>query len=264
MTFDIVGPAWPDQGWTPAPRYLLRRARVLQLVELLPRPSHVIDIGCGPGALLRELMADGVTCEGVETSLPAIGMASEIDAAEGRKLLIHGDADQCDSADLMLAMEVLEHVHDDSTALRHWLQKLKPGGHIIISVPAHQHRWGPSDVWAGHVRRYEKSDIALLCVNSGLELVKLENYGFPAANALDVLTRPYYRKKLAEDAFAENCADLASRTANSGTDRRASRRAAPFLTSRIGRLIFHSALLTQAAFCRFDLGPGYIALARKS
>jgi SAM-dependent methyltransferase len=209
-------------------------------------------------------MANGITCEGVETSLPAIRMASEIDIVAGRRLPIHGDVSECETADLMLAMEVLEHIEDDTTALCHWLQKLRPGGHIIISVPAHQHRWGPSDAWAGHVRRYEKSDIASLCKQAGLELLKLENYGFPTANALDILTRSYYRKKLTKDEALGKSDTVASRTAHSGTDRHASRKAAPFLTSWPGRFFLRGALLTQALFNRHDLGPGYIVLAQKS
>src|SRR3546814_20907381 len=81
-----------------------------------------------------------------------------------------------------MAFEVLEHIEDDHAALRQWLGWLKPGGILLMSVPAHPSQWNAADVWAGHFRRYRKRELLGLVEENGLELEHVECMGFPLAN----------------------------------------------------------------------------------
>ena len=56
----------------------------------------------------------------------------------------------------MLAMDVMEHVPDDFALTSSLLSVLKPGGHLLVTVPADETLWSPHDVHFGHYRRYTR------------------------------------------------------------------------------------------------------------
>ena len=86
-----------------------------------------------------------------------------------------------ESFDAAILGEVLEHVEDDRGALAEVARVLRPGGALAASVPAHPHLFGPSDRWAGHVRRYERSELIEACVSAGFEVARCVAWGFPAS-----------------------------------------------------------------------------------
>lgn len=59
-----------------------------------------------------------------------------------------------ESYDLVTAFDVIEHVADDVTSINEMYRVCKPGGHIVITVPAYQFLWGQHDVINQHYRRY--------------------------------------------------------------------------------------------------------------
>ena len=122
-----------------------------------------MEIGCGVGALLEDFSRMGFVCDAVESSEAAFRFACSL-YADNRSVTIHTQLrDDWDGEfDSVMAFEVLEHIKDDGKALARWRRCLKPGGRLIISVPAHQSKWDASDVWAGHFRRYEKSQLKSL------------------------------------------------------------------------------------------------------
>ena len=70
--------------------------------------------------------------------------------------------------DLVCAFEVLEHIEDDAAAVRQWAARLRPGGWLLLSVPAHQRRYGPADELVGHFRRYDPARLTALLARCGL------------------------------------------------------------------------------------------------
>ena len=79
------------------------------------------------------------------------------------------------SYDLVAVLDVVEHVEDDVAALKAIARVLKPGGKILITVPAHQWMWSAHDVVNHHQRRYSKRALTTLIEQSPL---KLEAIGY--------------------------------------------------------------------------------------
>lgn len=262
----LTGPVVPAAGWYPPIRYLLRRARVL---DALARhaPGEVLEVGCGAGALLSELAGHGYRCVALEASAEARARAAVLAAARGAALDIRAAPadDFAQRFDLVLALDVLEHVEDDAGALAQWRTWLKPGGTLLISVPAHRRSFGAGDVWAGHFRRYERDELRLRVAAAGYAVDRLECYGFPVANLGEIVAAPYYRRRIIRADATQSAAE--ARVANndrSGVDRGAHRRTADFLTRNpAGRALLRAALLAQRPFLATDFGSGYVLRAQR-
>ncbi|HSY17982.1 MAG TPA: class I SAM-dependent methyltransferase [Candidatus Acidoferrales bacterium] len=74
-----------------------------------------------------------------------------------------------DSVDVLTALDVIEHVQDDQAALREFLRVTRPGGLIVITVPALMALWSDWDVTLRHFRRYDRPAL-LKIIPPGLEV----------------------------------------------------------------------------------------------
>lgn len=252
----------PDLGWFPGPTYLLRRARVLDLVQELP-PGRLLEVGCGAGALLDDFSRMGWNCDALEISELAIEIARSIHRGNQR-VTVHSSPSPgwSERFRLVAAFEVLEHVENDLGALQQWTEWVSPGGWLILSVPAHRKRWGPSDVWAGHFRRYDIEDLLELITNAGLELERWECYGFPLANLASVVRSGFHRRRL-EEARRGTPYDRVVSTSRSGIDRTLEARLFPFQARPPGSWLIRLLLRAQKRFLNRPWGGGYLVLARK-
>lgn len=241
-------------SWGPGPRYLLRRFCVLRTARELA-PARVLEIGCGAGDLLARLAAQGCEVVGVDASESARAEAGQRVAACAGRAVVRPDLPD-GLFDLVLAFEVLEHIEDELGALQSWRARIRPGGHLLLSVPAHHRRWGPHDVWAGHVRRYERAELAARLAEAGLDVVSVWSYGFPLANWVE----PLRERVAARRNPGEAQLSTAQRTARSGVERSRLERLAGRLIE--GPLIAPFCWL-QLAFLERDWGNGYLALARR-
>ena len=77
--------------------------------------------------------------------------------------------------------EVLEHIEDDRGALAAVANVLKPGGVLAVSVPANPEHFGPSDRWAGHVRRYTRERLRDAVASAGFTVERCDAWGFPVS-----------------------------------------------------------------------------------
>lgn len=77
--------------------------------------------------------------------------------------------------DLVAALDVLEHIEDDENALRALVQMARPGGSIIVTVPAIKMLWGSHDRRLHHVRRYDRARLRRIVHASGA-VVEHETY----------------------------------------------------------------------------------------
>jgi SAM-dependent methyltransferase len=108
--------------------------------------------------------------------------------------------------DVVCAFEVLEHLEDEGAALAAWLRHVRPGGWLLLSVPAGRQRFGPTDVKAGHYRRYDRGDLAERLSASGLTDARILAYGFPLGYVLEAGRNVYARRNAEDVTFEERTA----------------------------------------------------------
>jgi SAM-dependent methyltransferase len=260
------GVTLPDLGWVPAPSYLLRRDRILRILSKLP-VGPTLEIGCGAGALIDDLVRRGFRCQAVETSPDACRLARTLHG-NGSGAQIHSEplSGWGETFDYVLAFEVLEHIEHDHEALAQWWGWLKAGGYLLISVPAHWRRWSASDVWAGHYRRYEREGLADLLRRGGFQTLAIECYGFPLANFMEPIRAWLHKRTLKRE--GQNRVETSAEqrhvnTQRSGTQRGFEVRFYPFQASVIGTALMRLCFALQSLFIGTDFGPGYLVVARK-
>lgn len=257
-----LGPSAPEHGWVPAPRYLLRRAQILRELRTI-QPCETLEIGPGAGMLLHELDARGFHCQALEMSQAAREVADALarEAHRSIRFVEHAEAGWNGHFGLLMAFEVLEHIEHDLDALRTWRSWLRPGGTLLLSVPCHMSKWNPSDVWAGHFRRYERASLAELASAAGFEVERILCYGFPLANLAEKVRARSYAPEVNEtiDTTAHGKHENSAR---SGIDRRHVMKWYPLLSSPLGKLALSCADLAQRPFLSAELGNGYLLRAR--
>ncbi len=260
----LLGVSAKERGWVPAPRYILRRDRILNFLDDLPR-GHLLEVGCGAGALIVDCCRLGFRSTAVEISPNARKLAEILNRDnEGVRILDEPEPEWTQCFDVVLAFEVLEHIEDDLGALKQWVSWVVPGGRIMLSVPAHPNRWNAADVWAGHVRRYERAGLEQVLSEAGLEIERFECYGFPLANLIEPLRAYVYGRDMRKKPDPGDTADSAwRRTKHSGFDRPLDAGAYFLWSNPITLPFLRLAVWIQRRFLHTDWGNGYLVLARR-
>jgi SAM-dependent methyltransferase len=175
--------------------------------------SDVLEVGCGRGALGVRL-GQRYQYLGLEPDQASWAVASARISAAGRgevRNVAFADLGDC-QFDLICAFEVLEHIEDDAAALKEWAGRLRANGWLLLSVPAHQHRYGPGDELAGHFRRYDPDAMTALLTSCGFTQIQVRQYGFPLGYLLEAGRNLIGRRRLGTAAAMS----VAERTAGSG------------------------------------------------
>ncbi len=133
-------------------------------------PVRVLDVGCGAGRVLQMLSEYGQVY-GTDLSSLALEFCRKR-GFEGvcQADIIEGLPFPNATFDLITALDVVEHLQDDAAGLRNLWQALKPGGLLVVSVPAYQFMFSYWDEMLGHQRRYTQHSL----------LTRLEQAGFVA------------------------------------------------------------------------------------
>ena len=139
---------------------------------------HALEIGCGNAVARAMLERDlGVPVDGCDLSRAGLEMAKP---GRGR-LLFYDILDQEPSMlghyDAVFLLDVVEHISDDTTFLTAALRHLRPGGVMVVNVPASMLLFSQYDRVTGHVRRYTRRSLAQLFRDSGLEPEGLRHWG---------------------------------------------------------------------------------------
>lgn len=147
--------------------YYHSKAKAMTLLLDGSESKKILDIGAGSAFFSRHLLintpAEEAWC--VDTSY-----AADSDEAEGSKpLYLRRSVDQLD-ADLVLLMDVLEHVDDDVGLLASYVAKVPVGATFLISVPAFQFLWSGHDEFLEHKRRYTLQQLEKVVRDAGLSV----------------------------------------------------------------------------------------------
>jgi SAM-dependent methyltransferase len=83
--------------------------------------------------------------------------------------------------DTVVCVNVLEHIQDDRGAVCQMAGLLRPGGHLVLLVPAHPSLYGTLDSLVGHFRRYQRRELVDKVRGSGLAVVRCRFFNSAAA-----------------------------------------------------------------------------------
>ncbi|MGZ4335269.1 MAG: class I SAM-dependent methyltransferase [Gaiellaceae bacterium] len=178
------------------PNAALRWDRV---ARLLPRDAKdVLEIGCGQGGFAVRLARryryvgvdiDAASVDACRARLAAHGVDGEVRVGDLSTL----SADE--RFDIVCAFEVLEHVEDDRLALGEWAERVRPGGTLLVSVPAWAVRYSSWDELGGHFRRYDPDGLAQLLKKAGLAQPVTVVYGWPLGYLLEAVRNSIARRR---------------------------------------------------------------------
>ncbi|HET7817501.1 MAG TPA: class I SAM-dependent methyltransferase [Sphingomicrobium sp.] len=154
-----------EHWWFVARRDILKS--VIERVVRPPRDARILEVGCGTGHNLAMLSSFG-RVEATEMDKSARALAAkrlgrDVEDAALPDLSAWPEA----HFDLVALLDVLEHVPDDTSALEAIRERLKPGGKLLVTVPANKWMWSAHDVAHHHHRRYRKSELARLARDCG-------------------------------------------------------------------------------------------------
>jgi SAM-dependent methyltransferase len=159
-----------DEHWWFAGRRRIVERLIARHLPPVERPA-LLDVGCGTGGNLALLMRFGKVAA-TEYDAQARQAASEKSGLPVGVCELPGRIDAPDAAfDLVLLLDVLEHVEDDVAALAAAKQKLGPGGRLLLTVPALPFLWSGHDEAHHHFRRYTRRSAHRAAQAAGLRVV---------------------------------------------------------------------------------------------
>ncbi|HUB74976.1 MAG TPA: methyltransferase domain-containing protein [Solirubrobacteraceae bacterium] len=167
--------------------------RVLDRLELADggSPIRILDAGCGSGRNMVELARRGAVT-GIELSEVSVELARRRHVGEviAGSMLEMPFAEH--SFDLALTLDVIEHLQDDLAALRELRRVVRPGGALLVTVPAYQWLWSGHDEINHHFRRYSTRSLRRVAEQAGWRQLRTTHFNsllLPVAIALRVLDR---------------------------------------------------------------------------
>jgi len=170
------------------------RRRILDgLIERVvkpPKDARILELGAGTGHNLAMLSRFG-TVEASELDPVARELASERLGREVKEAALPDlSMFPADSYDLVALLDVLEHVPDDKASLASIMTRLKPGGALLLTVPANPWMWSAHDVAHHHHRRYRRAQIEKLARDAGYGIELLSPFNsllFPPIAAVRII-----------------------------------------------------------------------------
>ncbi|MDE2126886.1 MAG: class I SAM-dependent methyltransferase [Armatimonadetes bacterium] len=134
--------------------------------------SILLDVGCGTGAMSFAMQRWGHV-----VSLDFTHLALQFAARRGLSGMLQADALaiplKSESVDVVVALDVLEHLPHDRPAVDEFMRVLRPGGVVVATVPADPRLWSEHDVALMHYRRYRIAEVGSLFGDAGFVWRKL-------------------------------------------------------------------------------------------
>lgn len=136
------------------------------------QPNRILDVGAGSGFFSKYLLENSPASEAwcVDISYDY----EQTDIVNGKPIHFVKSIDEVD-ADLVLLMDILEHVDDDQGLLSEYVSKVPTGSRFLITVPAFNFLWSGHDDFLDHRRRYTLPHLERVVTASGLK-VELGSY----------------------------------------------------------------------------------------
>lgn len=135
----------------------------------LPKNAEILEVGCGTGGNLVMLSAHG-RVDAMEINEIACELANQRQVTKVKNGSLPDDIPFKGKYDLIVILDVLEHLDNDLAALKALYAKLKPGAWLLITVPAYQFLWSQHDEINHHKRRYVLKNLQQVVHKADYEL----------------------------------------------------------------------------------------------
>ena len=184
QTHELEERHWWYRGRRRILRELMRRLA-------LPPGVEILDAGCGSGRNMVDLARYG-RVTGLEIADASVQWACKRGIGE----IVQGSITEApfadDRFDFAVCLDVLEHIEEEGDALRELRRVVRPGGRLLVTVPAYQSLWSEHDEINHHRRRYTRRSLSTVAAQAGWETVWTTYFNgglLPAAAAHRRLSR---------------------------------------------------------------------------
>ena len=146
-------------------------ALTLQFAKDWSDGYRVLEVGCGTGNVLQAL--EKACSRGVVVGMDLFAEGLAFARKRTSCALVQGDVERPGfgvTFDVVGAFDVVEHLPDDLRILRSLHAMLRPGGVLLLTVPAYQSLWSYFDEASHHCRRYEPRDFRKKLIQAGFEV----------------------------------------------------------------------------------------------
>ena len=167
----------------------------------------IADFGCCCGANFEVLSRYG-NVTGIDLSDIAIDYCKSKYNIPLIKMDLSKETNMSSQFDYGVALDIIEHIEDDKTAVKNIYNLLNPNGVCIVTVPAYQWLWSKHDENCMHFRRYKKEELEKLLVDAGFNIKFISYYNtrlFPASCIVRFLSNAFHLDK--DSSFENNCKD---------------------------------------------------------
>ena len=157
-----------DKHWW----FVARRQIIEQVIRKLslPKNAQILEAGCGTGGNLQMLSRHGQV-SAMELDEIACQFANQRQVTTVKRGTLPDNIPFALHYDLILILDVIEHLDDDLSALKALYYKLKPGGYLLVTVPAYQFLWSEHDEINHHKRRYRLQGLKEMVRKAGYEVI---------------------------------------------------------------------------------------------
>ncbi len=157
-----------DKHWW----FVARRQIIEQVIRKLslPKNAQILEAGCGTGGNLQMLSRHGQV-SAMELDEIACQFANQRQVTTVKRGTLPDNIPFALHYDLILILDVIEHLDDDLSALKALYYKLKPGGYLLVTVPAYQFLWSEHDEINHHKRRYRLQGLKQMVRKAGYEVI---------------------------------------------------------------------------------------------
>lgn len=156
-----------------------RREAVCKFISKNDKNISILDVGCAGGLLLQDLTKAGFAdLSGIDVSAEAIEKCrqkgyQQTYLMDGSNINLPGK-----SFDIVVSSDSLEHIQNEKEALVNWFSLLKPGGKLVLFVPAFMFLWSHHDNLNHHFRRYTKKELIGKLKAAGFEIERAGYWNF--------------------------------------------------------------------------------------
>jgi cyclopropane fatty-acyl-phospholipid synthase-like methyltransferase len=171
--------SWFEHG-TPDHFWVRHRNAVLDrhFKKIIRSAEQIGEVGCGSGLILHHLnQAYQKAADGFELNLTALNHCPKLPGDLYIYDILRRHPKLTERYEVLLMMDVLEHIENETEFLEAVGDHLKPDGHLIIGVPMRQHLYSAYDAAAGHYRRYSTQHLKSVVQASGFTVKEVVQWG---------------------------------------------------------------------------------------